>query len=92
MFPKELKIGGRKFKIQFIDDRELPDYCAGRLLDEAENIIEINDRYKNTEMAWIILFHEVFHAVNAELEETTTEFLAQAVYQILRDNNINLHN
>jgi Zn-dependent peptidase ImmA (M78 family) len=84
--PKKLKIGGHEFLIKLEHNSKLGDGSCG-LCDRDTNTIIINaDLHKSQQEATLI--HEIFHAMNWELEEEILESLAQQLYQVFKDNNL----
>ena len=76
--PKRLKIGAFVCRVREV--KGLTD--AGSL---SNNTILI-DADLPLEQKWETMLHEVIHKINTELKETTVEFLAQALFQVLHDN------
>lgn len=77
-----LKIGGHHYQVihtDHIDD-------SGKI-DRERGIIYINKNLQETEKLCTTI-HEVLHAINSELTETTTEFLSQALTQVIIDNKL----
>jgi hypothetical protein len=77
----KIKIGGLTYQIRFDDIEDL-----GKT-DFIKSIITIDSKL-NEEQAKAALIHEVLHCVNSQLSEKDIEFLAQAIYQIIKDNNL----
>jgi len=76
-----IKIGGIIYSIVYTNQF---DDEFGRV-DRLTNTIYISNRYpKNQQDATLI--HEILHQINSELPEREVEALAQAIYQIINDN------
>ena len=76
------KVGGLWWDVSLC---HMPSDAGG--IDLPKQKISIDDRMTQ-QMKEVTLFHELIHAMNFELDETMTEFLAQGIYQILNDNNM----
>ena len=81
--PRKLKIGAHNYTIKEIDGI----IESGNRNSEHRHSILLNKRLCQTEKE-TTLFHEILHAINNELNETDVEFLTQALYQVLKDNNL----
>jgi len=80
--PKEIKIGGHLYKIDITKNEEFPS--CGRL-DRSKGIISIKNSLIQSEKEETLI-HEIFHAINNEINETLLESLAQQLYAVLKDN------
>jgi hypothetical protein len=78
----KLKIGGIIYSIVY---KDLGDDCGHT--DFSTSTIEI-DEGLNEEQKNVTLVHEILHCLNNQLSENTIEFLAQGLYQVLKDNNL----
>lgn len=79
--PEQIKIGGLVYEVKVVE--ELADGCAG-IIEYKKQIIRIE---KSTpDMMGLTLMHEILHALNAEFAEPHIEFMAQALYQIIKEN------
>jgi len=78
--PSSIKIGGVIYKIVF---QELDD-SSGKT-DFSKSIIYLDDKQSKDQVQATFL-HEIFHCINNQMSEEKVEFLAQACYQILKDN------
>ena len=78
---KKIKVGGLTYQIRYDDIEDL-----GKT-DFIKSIITIDSKL-NEEQQEAVLVHEVLHCINNQLSEKDVEFLAQAIYQIIKDNNI----
>ena len=88
MFPKRLKIGGLWYKVKYLSDltEVAGSNCSG-LCAYREQILFVN-RDQAKDALWVTLIHEIIHAINTEVDERETEYLAQAIYQVLKDNHL----
>lgn len=82
---KELKIGGHYIKIIEVEPNALAenDVCGATDLDD--NTITISKELPQSHKE-ATLIQEILHIINWKLDEPTVEFLAQAIYQIIKDN------
>lgn len=80
--PKKLKILSHTYYIKEIDG--LADDGSYNWL---ENVILINKKLPQSRKE-VVLFHEILHAINSELDEKIVEFFAQTLYQVLKTNNL----
>ena len=86
MIPTTLKIGAHRYAVERVGPNTLGNDRDG-YHDPEKNIITINGSYSESHQ-WAILMHEIIHAINGELEERETEYLAQNLTQVLLDNNL----
>lgn len=87
--PNKLKIGGHLYKVELVDSKST-DINGGNLcarLNRNKGTIFINKEMIQSEQE-VALFHEVFHVINNQFSEETTESLSQQIYQVLKDNNL----
>lgn len=77
------KIGGLWYKVRI---RPLEDEKVG-YLESCTQSISV-EKAMTPAMQEFTLFHEIIHAINAEINEEDTEFLAQMLYQVLTDNDM----
>lgn len=80
--PKKLKIGAHTVKIEMTN--ETPSNADGSWSSE-DNTIQLKTRLPQTQLECTLL-HEIIHALNISIDEVTCEFLAQGLYQVLKDN------
>lgn len=80
--PKKLKVGGLHYTVTIETEKELRD-CVGEM-DNEELTIKLRKAKK--EAMELTFLHEILHAINNEMTEMNVEFMAQALYQILKDN------
>ena len=81
--PKDVKIGGHQYEVVF--EKLDVDQCGDT--DRRTGKIRINKDLLVSEKEETFL-HEVLHVINGELEEEQVEFLAQALYAFLKDNDM----
>lgn len=75
----EIKIGGITYKVVFTDLEDL-----GKT-DFTKSTIYIDEKLPLDQKLATFL-HEVYHCINSQLSEKDVEFLAQATFQIIKDN------
>lgn len=80
--PSKVKVGAHTYEVKFIDEL---DKCGATNRDK--NIISISTDlpYDQQEATFI---HEIFHAINNELDHTLLDSLAEQWYQVLTENKI----
>lgn len=83
--PDRIKIGGLNYKVSLVDP-EIIDNSMGSFNPALGEIQIRNDIRQEQKEA--TLLHEILHAINNEMEEKEVEALAQALYQVLSDNNL----
>lgn len=79
---KQIKIGGLIYKIEYKDLEE----SLGRT-EYAKQIIQIDNK-QTKEQQELTLWHEVLHCSNNQRTEQEVEYLAQSIYQIIKDNKL----
>ena|SRR3990167_861374 len=85
--PAKLKIGGHIYKVETrLGDDNLDVANCGRT-NRDKGIIAINKSLMQSERE-VTLFHEIFHCINNQLNEITSESLAQQIYAVLKNNNM----
>ena len=77
---KELKIGGHKYKILFVDDLE---DCGE--FNNSTGTIKIKAGMPKSQTEETLL-HEIIHACNPDLKEEVVGSLSMILYQVYRDN------
>lgn len=94
----KVKIGWKEYKIKLLESQQTLKTGAGECYGEIfydEKVIHINKAY-DAEFQEVALIHEVLHGVedmyNLELGEETVTRLAQAIYTVLKDNNLEIRN
>jgi len=80
--PDRIKIGGLWYDVELTENID----CCG-LLERPKCKIKI-DKNMRHDVQELTLFHEVGHAINSELDDVQIDFIAQAFYQVLKDNNL----
>lgn len=83
--PKQLKIGGHRYKIELVDPEDLEKDCGQQ--NRARNTIKIRNDLPQSQLEETLI-HEVIHAINGDLKEETVDFLSMAIYQVLKDNKL----
>jgi len=80
--PNKIKILAHNYLVKEIDG--LADDGS---LNWLENTILINKKLPQSRKE-AVLFHEILHAINGEIDEKEVEFLTQTIYQILNENKL----
>lgn len=82
--PKILKIGGYYITVRVTPD--VPnDNCGQFDIKKNEMLLHANQEPTQLEAS---LIHEILHAINITLDENQVEFISQALYQVIKDNNL----
>lgn len=81
--PTRIKIGGIVYTVKQVEKISREDEEAGLITGEEQ---QIELRKGKPDFMHETFLHEIFHAINMELPEREVEFLAQAMYQIIKDN------
>jgi hypothetical protein len=98
-YPKKLKIAGHNVKLKIKKDFQNDKKLMGDSFNAYNNIRICSVFPKSQQEA--TLLHEIFHHIFVNLgeyldkgihTEKNVEALAQAMYQILRDNNLDFRN
>ena len=84
--PNKLKVGGHIYKIVFQKTTDLADNDCGKT-DRTKGIVAIDKDLIQTEKEETF-FHEMIHIMNTGYKEVEVDFLAQAIYAILKNNNL----
>lgn len=84
--PKKLKIGGHSVTVRQVDEVTPGEQWSGGWI-ESQNLIEIR-RGQAMSQKEVALIHEILHCINLQLNHDHVEFLAQALYQVLKDNKL----
>ena len=81
----EIKIGSLVYIVEEVEHLDNDDDlgCCNWQLQR----IQI-EKDLSQEMKEVVLIHEIIHAINNQMEEKETEFLAQSIYQVFKENNI----
>ena len=80
---KKLKIGGNIYTVKTVNSGEIENDCGECATNKL--LIRIADDVVEAAYAPTLL-HEIIHAINISLDEKETEFMTQAIYQVLVDN------
>ena len=80
--PNKIKILAHNYLVKEIDG--LADDGS---LNWLEKTILINKKLPQSRKE-AVLFHEILHAINGEIDEKEVEFLTQTIYQILNENKL----
>ena len=83
-FPAVLKIGGQMISIKVTD--EVPNDNNG-YWDSRKGTIYIHKNMPATEQE-VTLLHEIIHALNNSIDHKEVEYLAQGLYQVIKDNSL----
>lgn len=83
--PKQLKIGGHLYKIELVDPEDLGTDCGQQ--NRARNTIRIRNDLPESQLEETLI-HEVLHAINGDFKEEFVDFMAMAIYAILKDNKL----
>ena len=83
--PKKITVCGQLIEVKFVKPSELDDEESCGMLNRNKNIIYINENLCQTQKE-LTFIHELFHAINFELDETLVESLAQQWYSVLKEN------
>lgn len=88
IIPKKLKIGGHLYIVKFEKEGKLSssDSFSG-MQDPNDQTITLNASQRRTEQE-ATFFHEIFHAINANLDHVLLESLSQQIYQVFKDNGL----
>ena len=91
--PDKLKIGGHVVDVRVVSSREMP-IKLGQSMEQL-NFIRVWDGMPESQIASTLL-HEIIEYFDAhyelKLEHRQISTLAQALFQILRDNDLNFKN
>lgn len=83
-FPTKIKIGGQYIRVIVTDD--VPGDNNG-FWDSRKATIYIYKSMPASEQE-VTLIHEILHALNNEIGHKDIEWLAQGLYQVMRDNGL----
>lgn len=84
--PKKLKVGAHIYTVKLVKSAGLAEGELGNT-DIAHNkmVIDTNQEPDQVEETFI---HEIFHAINNQLDHAMLESLAHQFHQVLRDNKL----
>jgi hypothetical protein len=86
--PTRLKIGGKYYKVEYVDKIEFEHYNdPNGLILWREDVIKIKKGMSEVETELTIL-HEIIHGINCNMPEEQVEYLAQALYGVIHDNKL----
>ena len=83
--PKKLKIGGHSIMVVIEKNRLETEGDGHSDKKKNELVIEGNQAQSQQEVTF---FHEMFHFLNATLDHTLLDSLAEQLYQVLSDNDM----
>lgn len=81
--PDKLKVGGIFYSVRIMEPEDVSDKIGGQINTERCVIKVLKGDPQFMQETFL---HELFHAINMEIEEEKIEFLAQAMMQVLVDN------
>ena len=79
----KLKVGGNVFDVVFVPGEAIEGGVAE--VDRDKNLIMISQNLAKSQQE-VAYFHEILHCINWEKSEEETEFMAQSLYAVLKDN------
>jgi len=82
-----LKVGGNYYTIKLVDREDISNERDSGECNAAKLSIKIGEDMPQGAKE-VTLIHEILHALNITLDEKDIEFLAQGIYQVLKDNNL----
>lgn len=80
----KIKTGGLWWKIKYVTTADLPTNELADIVKDDKTIKIEDDLAPDIEIE--VLLHEIFHALNWEMNEEKTELWAMAWFQVLKDN------
>jgi len=84
---RRIKVGGNYYTIKLVDREDIGDERDAGECNSARLLIKIGkDMPQGAKES--TLMHEILHAINITMEEKDVEFLAQALYAVLKDNKL----
>ncbi|MEK6881607.1 MAG: hypothetical protein AABY22_18445 [Nanoarchaeota archaeon] len=81
--PRAIKIGGLKYRVKIV--KKIDNKDSSGETDTRKLTILLHRDHKR-EALEVTFMHELFHAINLNLEEKEVEYLAMAFYGLLKDN------
>ena len=84
--PSRLKIGAHTFEVRVEDNWPGKGDTVG-LCDREKNIIHVDSKLSQS-YQWSTLFHEIFHAINSEIDHAILDSLAEQLNQVFCDNQL----
>ncbi len=88
VIPETLKIGGHVYKVELVDSEKINGNCGE--INRSRNTILIRDDLPESQKLETVI-HEVLHAINHNFTEERIEFLSNALFQVIVDNNLVKH-
>ena len=85
--PKKIKVGALTYDVLFVEDYNINQDHAELLKHKRFDAVRIN-KNQTKQQQELSFVHEIVHAINNELSEQDTEFWAQAIYQLLKENKL----
>lgn len=86
--PARLKIGAIWWKVRVVPGAEI-DSDGATVADQNEVSQTIRiAKELSPEMREVAFFHELLHCIDSQLDHDLVELLAQALYQVLKDNKL----
>lgn len=80
--PKQLRVGSHTYEVKQIEEL---DKCGATNRDN--NVISLGANLPPDQKE-ATLIHEIFHAINNELDHTLLDSLAEQWYSVLKENNL----
>lgn len=81
--PKRIKIGGLQYRVKLV--KKISNRGESGETDSGKLVISLQSDAKK-EALEVTFLHEILHAININLDEKEVEYLAMALYQVMRDN------
>ena len=88
LIPTKLKIGGITWLVKLVEPAEID--CDNQAIgdqSETTQLIRIASSL-SPEMAKAVLLHEIIHCIDAQLDHDIVEMLANQLYQVLSENDL----
>lgn len=85
MIPTKIKIGAITYNILLTNPEDLNEDMGEISLKRNE--IRINNSIPENQQE-VALWHEILHGINMDLPDANIEFLAQAIYQVIKENKL----
>lgn len=82
--PNKLKIGGHLYAVVKVPKNDLQSESVGCAATSSNKISISLDQTHDQQEATLI--HEILHAINATIDHTLLDSLAEQIYQVLKDN------
>ena len=86
--PTKIKIGSIVWKIEFVNPSEIDcdEHVAGDQSEFTQTIRLANGL--SPEMTEEVLFHEILHCIDSELDHNLVDLISKGYYQTLRENGL----